>query len=56
MDSSKICDMNFSTDMCHPDSVTSMERCKRASGDKLIIKDASTKKPKDWKGFLSNDE
>ena len=33
-----------------------MERRRRGSGDKLIIKGASTKKPKCWKGFLSNDE
>ena len=46
----------FSTDMYHPDSVKSMERCRGKSGDKLIIKGASTKKPKFWKEFLSNDE
>ena len=49
--SSKTCDMIFSTDMYHPDSVKSMEKCRRKSGDKLIIKGASTKKPKCWKEF-----
>ena len=33
-----------------------MERRRRGSGDKLIIKGAITKKPKYWKGFLSDDE
>ena len=54
--SSKTCDMIFSTDMYHPDSVKPMERRRRRSGDKLIIKGASTKKRKCWGEFLSNDE
>ena len=56
MMSSKTCDMIFSTDMYYPDSVKSMERCRRGSAHKLIIKGANTKKPKCWKEFLSNDE
>ena len=48
--------MIFSTDMYCPDSVNSMERRRKRSGGKLIIKGASTKKPKCWKEFLSNDE
>ena len=56
MMSSKTCDMIFSTDMYYPESVKSMERCRRGSADKLIITGANTKKPKCWKEFLSNDE
>ena len=56
MVSSKTCDMIFSTDMYYPDSVKSMERRRRGSADKLIIKGANTKKPKCWKDFLRNDE
>ena len=54
--SSKTCDMIFSTDMYHSDSVKYAERCRRGSGDKLIMKGTSTKKLKCWKEFLSNDE
>ena len=49
MVSSKSCDMNFSTDMYHPDSVKPMERHRRGSRKKLIIKGASKKKLKCWK-------
>ena len=56
MVSSKTCDMIFSTDMYYPDSVKSMERRRRGSAHKLIVKGANTKKPKCWKEFLSNDE
>ena len=56
MVSSKTYDKIFSTDMYCPDSVNSMERRRKRSGGKLIIKGASTKKPKCWKEFLSNDE
>ena len=56
MVSSKTCDMIFSTDMYYPDSVKSMERCRRRSAEKLIIKGADTKKPKCWKEFFSNVE
>ena len=52
---SKTCDMVFSTDMYHPDSVQSIEKHKGGSGDKLIIKSTSTKKPKNLKAFLSYD-
>ena len=53
---SKTCDMIFSTDLYYLDSVKSMERRTKGSGDKLIIKGANTKKPKCWKELLSNDE
>ena len=52
----KACDIIFSTDMYHPDSVRSIERHRRGSGNKLIIKGASARKPKCWKEFLLNDE
>ena len=46
----------FIADFYHPNSVKSMERRRRRSRDKLIIKGASTKKPKFCKEFLSKDE
>ncbi len=49
-------DVIFSTDMYSEKSVKSMERKRRGCGDKLIIKGPSTKKPADWKRFLSHDE
>ena len=33
-----------------------MERKRRGTGDKIIVKGDSTKRPPDWKHFLSNDE
>ena len=64
MVSSKTCDIIFSTDISHPNSVKLIDRCRRGSGDrrkrgkgdKLIIKDTNTKEPKYWKYFLSNYE
>ena len=56
MVSSKTCDMIFSIDMYHLDCVQYVEKRRKGSGDKLIIKGASTKKSKCWKEFLSNDE
>ena len=56
MVSSKTSDTNFNTSMYYPDSVKSMERRRRGSAHKLIVKGANTKKPKCWKEFLSNDE
>ena len=46
----------FSTDQYLPDSVKSMERQRRGTGEKLILNGEATKKPPDWKSFLSNDE
>lgn len=46
----------FSTDMYLPESIKSMERERRGSSDKMIIKGLSTKRPSDWKTFLSNDK
>ena len=42
--------------MYYPDSVKSMEKCTKGSGDKLIIKGANTRKRKCWKELLSSDE
>ena len=49
-------DVVFSTDMYKPNSVKSCERTRRGTAEKRIIKGAMTKKPGDWKHFLSNDE
>ena len=48
-------DIIFSTDSYKPDSIKSMERQRRGTSEKLIIKGESTKRPKDWKTFLAND-
>lgn len=53
---SKNCDVIFSTDMYREDYVKSMERSRWGSSEKLIIKGPSTKRPRRWKAFLSNDE
>jgi len=50
------CDMIFSTDTYKSGSIKAMERKRRGCGEKLMIKGESTKKPADWKLFLSNDE
>ena len=47
-------DVLFSTDMYTADSVKNLERQRRGCGEKLIVKGESTKKPCDWKDFLSN--
>ena len=46
----------FSTDMYKECSVKGVERKRRSCGDKLIVGAGSTKRPKDWKTFLTNDE
>ena len=53
---SKNCDVIFSTDMYKADSVKATERKRRGCAEKLIIKGENTKKPADWKQFLTNDE
>jgi hypothetical protein len=53
---SKTADIIFSTDRYLPTSVKAMERKRRGVGSKLIIKGEATKKPPDWKQFLSNDD
>ena len=46
----------ISTDMYSSSSVKSLERKRRVSGEKLILKGKKTKKPSDWKSFLTNSE
>ena len=46
----------FSTDMYIPKSVKSMERLRKGTSQKLLIGGSKTKKPKEWKLFLKNDE
>ena len=53
---SKNPDVIFSTDMYKDDSVKAMERKRRGCAEKLIIKGENTKKPADWKEFLTNDQ
>ena len=50
----KNADFIFSTDMYHEHSIKSMERSRHGSGEKLLIKRENTRKPRDWKTFLSN--
>ena len=49
-------DIIFSTDSYEEKSVKSMERMRRGTGDRFLIKGQNMKRPADWKGFLSNDE
>ena len=48
----------FSTDMYmyKADSVKTMERIRRGSAEKLLVQDENTKKPADWKTFLTNED
>ena len=47
-------DLLFSTGMSKENSIKSLERTSRGSGQKRIIKGESTKRPENWKSFLSN--
>ena len=49
-------DFIFSTDMYKENSIKSMERARRGCGEKMLIKGEKTRKPSDWKAFLSNAE
>ena len=49
-------DIIFSTDQYLPDSIKSLERQRRGCGEKLLLGGGSTKRPTEWKLFLSNDE
>ena len=42
--------------MYRPDSVKAVERLRRESAAKLIVGGENTKKPKEWKPFLTNNE
>ena len=46
----------FSTDMYHDCLVKGVERKRRGCGEKLIVRGEKTRRPKDWKDFLTNDE
>ena len=46
----------FSTDSYMPDSVKSLERSTRGSGEKRLIQGENTRRPENWKEFLSNDD
>lgn len=46
----------FSTDSYHEDSIKAQERLRRGCSDKFLIDGPATRKPKEFKTFLSNDE
>ena len=48
-------DLLFSPDMCKENSIKNLKRASRSSDQKSIIKGKSTKRPENWKSFLSND-
>ena len=45
-----------STDTYHPNLVKAVEQLRRGSASKLIVGGENTKKPKEWKSFLTNNE
>jgi hypothetical protein len=49
-------DIIFSTDMYRTDSIKSMERKRRGTGETLVLNGENTRKPHDWKAFLTSDE
>ena len=49
-------DFVFATDSYHEDSIKNHERIRRGISQKYIVDGPSTKKPTDFKLFLSNDE
>ena len=49
-------DVVFSTDMYVPNSNKDNERMRRGCGEKLFIHGENTKRPADWKVFLTNSE
>ena len=46
----------FSTDSYHQDSIKSQERVIRGCGEQFILQRSATRKPKDFKAFLTNYE
>ena len=42
--------------MYRPNSVKAVERLRRGSTAKLIVREENSKKPKEWKSFLTNNE
>ena len=49
-------DVIFSTDMYKENYVKRMERDRRGNGERLLIQGGNTKKPAEWKSFLTNDD
>ena len=49
-------DFVFSTDSYHPGSIKTQERLRRGCGEQFLLDGSATRKPKDFKVFLSNDE
>ena len=52
----KVNRVDFVTDTYHPQSIKSYERQRRGSGPTFMLGGAKTKTPRDWKGFMSNDD
>ena len=50
------CNFVFSTDSYHPDSIKTQERLRRGCGEQFLLSGPATRKPKDFKIFLSNNE
>ena len=46
----------FDTDSYHQDSIKSQERVRCGCGEQFILQGSATRKPKDFKTFLTNDE
>ena len=46
----------FSTDSYHPESIKAQERQRRGSSEKIILSGPATRKPYDFKMFLTNDD
>ena len=49
-------DVVFSTDMYYPESVMAVKRRRRRCAEKLVLQGEMTKRPADWKAFLTNNE
>ena len=49
-------DFVFSTDSYHPGSIKTQERLRRGYGEQFLLDGSATRKSKDFKEFLSNDE
>ena len=49
-------DVVFSTDSYHPGSIKTQERLRQGCGEEFILDGQATRKPKDFKEFIKNDE
>ena len=49
-------DFVFSTDSNHPGSIRTQERLRRGCGEQFLLDGSATRKPKDFKELLTNDE